>query len=78
MKQIPLFPHLFIDPNQKLTVVRYRKTIRGGESWNHSTLTRAEIKLRYPKWNGESHILRADYRLGLSVTIKELFPNFSE
>ena len=78
MKQIPLFPHLFQDPNEKLTVVRYRKTLRGGESWDHSTLTRAEIKHLYPKWNGESHILRADYRLGLSVTIRELKPSFSQ
>lgn len=78
MKQIRLFPSLFQDPDQKLTVVRYRKTARGNESWDHSELTRAEIQMRYPKWNGESHILRADYRLGLSVTIKELKPNFSK
>lgn len=78
MKQIPLFPHLFQNPNEKLTVVRYRKTLRGGESWETTTMTRAEIKLHYPKWNGESHILRADYRLGLSVTIRELKPNFSK
>ena len=77
MKQLPLFPHLFQDPNEKLTVVRYRKS-RGMESYDYSTLTRAEIKEQYPKWNGECHILRADYRLGLSITIKELFPNFSE
>ena len=77
MKQLPLFPHLFQDPNQKLTVVRYRKS-RGMESYDYSTLTRAEIKERYPKWNGECHLLRADYRLVLTVTIKELFPNFSK
>ena len=78
MKQIHLFPHLFHDPDQKLTVVRYRKTARGNEYWEHSTLTRAEIKVIYPNWNGESHILRADYRLGLSVMIRELKPNFSK
>ena len=77
MKQIPLFPHLFQDPNEKLTIERKRK--RGGcISYTNTTKTRAEIKAQYPKWNGESHILRADYRLGLLVTIKELFPNFSE
>ena len=78
MKQIPLFPHLFQDSNEKLTVVRYRKTPRGNESWNYSTLTRAEIKLRYPKWNGENHTLRADYRLGLVVTIREFDPSLSK
>lgn len=72
MKQIHLFQHLSQDPDQKLTVVRYRKTARGNKSWDYSTLTRAEIKHLYPKWNGESHILRVDYRSGLSVTIKEL------
>lgn len=78
MKQIHLFPHLFQDPNQKLTVVRYRKTARGNESWDYKTLTRSEIKDLYPKWNGENYLLRADYRLGLSVTIRELKPNFSK
>ena len=62
MKQI----HLFQDPDQKLTVVRYRKTARGNESWDYKTLTRSEIKDLYPKWNGENYLLRADYRLGRS------------
>lgn len=72
MKQIPLFPNLFQNPDQKLTVVRYRKTARGFETTTHNVMTRAEIKALYPKWNGESHILRVDYIFGLSVTIKEL------
>ena len=77
MKQIPLFPHLFQDPNEKLTIERTRK--RGGcTSYINTTKTRAEIKAQYPKWNGEFHILRADYRLGLLVEIRELKPNFSK
>jgi len=76
MKQIPLFSHLFQDPNEKLTVVKRSKSVRIGTTYD--TMTRAEIKLHYPKWNGEYHILRADYRLGLSVTIKELRPNLSK
>jgi hypothetical protein len=78
MKQIPLFPHLFQDPTQKLTVERKRKTTRSGESYRYSTLTRAEIKAQYPRWDGENYLLRADYRLGLVVTITELKPDFSK
>ena len=74
MKQI----HPFQDPEQKLTVVRYRKRARGMESWDYKTLTRSEIKELYPKWNGENYLLRADYRLGLTVTIRELNPEFSK
>ena len=68
--------HLFQDLDQKLTVVRYRKTARGNKSWDYSTLTRAEIKHLYPNWDGENHILRVDYRSGISVTIKELKGTF--
>ena len=67
-----------VNPTQKLTVVRFRRSLRGGESWETTTLTRAEIQQQYPSWNGESHILRADYRLGLSITIRELNPKNSK
>ena len=76
MNQLPLCPFTFNDPDQKLTVIRHRKT-RGMESWDYITMTRAEIKANYPSWDGATHILRADYRLGLRVTIKELKANFS-
>jgi hypothetical protein len=58
----------------KTYTVVTKRSRRGMTSYDHVKMTMAEIKDQYRYWNGEGHIIRADYRLGLSIHIRELRP----